>query len=219
MSLYCIGTSSVFALDPCVQSSAEADLRSMWCREGYLSPSVFTNKYICAPVKINLRRFRSSRLTDQIVSGDSAGASAAQVRRPMLSEHFPPGTQGCYRRMLSVEDLRAFGDLVGDHDPIHFDAAFAAGTRYGRPVAHGALLVGFMSAASTQATQASRIPLVSLGYDRMRFIGPAFPGEEIEARFVVVSHDESRQRIFADVEVRSAGRLVAVARNILKGIA
>jgi 3-hydroxybutyryl-CoA dehydratase len=137
---------------------------------------------------------------------------------PMLSDLFPVGTTATYRTRLSVEMLRDFGDLVGDRDRIHFDEQFSKSTPYGRPIAHGVLLLGFMSAASTQATQNSNIPLVSLGYDRVRFIGPAFPGEKIVARFVVTGHDDPRGRILADVEARSDGRLVAVASNILKSV-
>jgi acyl dehydratase len=135
-----------------------------------------------------------------------------------LSEVFPIGLTATYSRLLRVEDLRAYADLVGDDDPIHFDEAFAMRTPYGKPVAHGALLVGYMSAASTIATRPSNIPIASLGYDRVRFVGPAFPGETIEAQFTVVSHEEARRRIIAEVEVRSGGRVVALARNILRAI-
>lgn len=134
----------------------------------------------------------------------------------LLSEVFPVGLKATYRRVLRVEDLQAYADLVGDDDPIHFDENFARRSVYGRPVAHGALLVGYMSAASTMATRNSDIPIASLGYDRIRFVGPAFPGETIEAQFIVVSHQEERRRIIAEIEVRCGDRVVAVARNILR---
>lgn len=137
----------------------------------------------------------------------------------MLADLFPLGLKASYRRLVLPEELHAYGKMVGDLDPIHHDEAFCRRTPYGKPIVHGTMLIGFMSAASTQATSSSNIPLVSLGYDRLRFVGPAFPHEEIEALFVVVGHDEAKQRIFADVEVRSNGRLVAVAHNILKRIA
>jgi acyl dehydratase len=66
------------------------------------------------------------------------------------------------------------------------------------------------------ATRSSDIPIASLGYDRIRFVGPAFPGETIEAQFVVVAQEEAKRRIIADIEVRCGGRIVAVARNILR---
>jgi 3-hydroxybutyryl-CoA dehydratase len=112
--------------------------------------------------------------------------------------------------------VNAFGDLVGDHDRIHFDESFAAKTAYGRPIAHGALLLGYMSAVSSMATADCPVPLVSLGYDKLRFVGAAMIGEEVEVRFVISGHEDERDRAVADVTVTAGGRTLAVARNIIK---
>ena len=64
-----------------------------------------------------------------------------------LSAALPVGLRAVFVRRVTPEMVQAFADLVGDHDPIHLDAAFCRATPYGRPIAHGALLIGFMSAA------------------------------------------------------------------------
>ncbi|MFN0041793.1 MAG: MaoC family dehydratase [Alphaproteobacteria bacterium] len=133
-----------------------------------------------------------------------------------LSELVPLGKTFTMKRQITRAVVDAYGDLVGDHDPIHFDEAFCQKTVYGRPIAHGTLLVGYMSAVSSMATQDTGIPFVSLGYDRMRFVGPAFVGEEVEAKLTIVGHEEERGRILADVTVSAGGRLLAIARNIIK---
>lgn len=46
---------------------------------------------------------------------------------------------------VSAEDIRAFSALSGDHNPLHNDPAYAATTEFGRPIAHGAYLVGLVS--------------------------------------------------------------------------
>lgn len=43
-------------------------------------------------------------------------------------------------RSFSQADFDAFAELSGDHNPIHVDPCFSARTRFGRTVAHGALL-------------------------------------------------------------------------------
>tara|TARA_R110000868_G_scaffold63499_2_gene191577 strand:- start:7520 stop:7891 length:372 start_codon:yes stop_codon:yes gene_type:complete len=43
-------------------------------------------------------------------------------------------------RSFSQADFDAFARLSGDANPIHVDPAFAARTRFGKTVAHGALL-------------------------------------------------------------------------------
>ncbi len=43
-------------------------------------------------------------------------------------------------RIFTQEMFDEFARLSGDDNPIHIDPAFAAGTRFGRPVAHGMFL-------------------------------------------------------------------------------
>lgn len=133
-----------------------------------------------------------------------------------LAELVPLGSAFTKRWTVTRAAVDAYGELTGDDDPIHFDEAFAAKTAYGRTIAHGALLVGYMSSVSTLATIETGIAFVSLGYDRVRFVGPAFIGDEVEARLEVVGHEEERGRILADVTVRAGDRVLAVAKNIIK---
>lgn len=133
-----------------------------------------------------------------------------------LAVMFPIGKASVFRQTVTSAMVKTYGDLIDDHDPLHFDDEFCKRTIYGRPVAHGTLIVGFMSAASTAATRDSGIPLASLGYDRIRFVGPVFPGDETCTSFTIVGHDEARKRITADVKVHVGERLVAIASNVLK---
>jgi 3-hydroxybutyryl-CoA dehydratase len=50
-------------------------------------------------------------------------------------------------RALKVDEklIHDFADVTGDHNPIHGDAAYAAKTRFGRCIAHGGILFGFIS--------------------------------------------------------------------------
>ena len=51
-----------------------------------------------------------------------------------------------YVREITAEDLEAFGELSGDRNPLHVDGEYAAGTRFRGQIAHGAFLVGLVSA-------------------------------------------------------------------------
>ena len=50
-------------------------------------------------------------------------------------------------RTLKIDEklIHAYADVTGDHNPIHVDAAYAAKTKFGRCIAHGVILVGFIS--------------------------------------------------------------------------
>ena len=44
------------------------------------------------------------------------------------------------------EDVRAYAELTGDRNPLHFDERFAADTRFGRLVVRGGLTTGLLHA-------------------------------------------------------------------------
>lgn len=48
---------------------------------------------------------------------------------------------------VDQEKVKQFAQVTGDFNPIHLDESFAKQTRFGRPIAHGMLLGGFISAA------------------------------------------------------------------------
>lgn len=50
------------------------------------------------------------------------------------------GDEAEIRRVISVEDIRAFAQFTGDTNPIHLDENFAKKTRFGRLVVHGMIL-------------------------------------------------------------------------------
>jgi acyl dehydratase len=86
------------------------------------------------------------------------------------------------------------------------------GGRYGQRVAHGTLLLGFMSAASARLYLGRT---ASMGYDRVRFIAPVFLGDTIRTEYKVRDYDLLKKRVFADVTcTNQRGEVVAAAVNI-----
>ena len=131
------------------------------------------------------------------------------------------GVRTQYRRVVTEEDILRFADLSGDHSPNHVDAAFMRTTPYGRCIAHGALLVGFMSRCSTDVVALCG-PLadhhfpVSLGYDKVRFLAAVGAGDEIALTYVITGFDGVKGRTLAQVEIRDvAGKLCAVATHVM----
>jgi 3-hydroxybutyryl-CoA dehydratase len=124
-----------------------------------------------------------------------------------------------YRRTIAESDVYLFAGITGDFHPNHVDEQYMAEGRFGRRVVHGAYLVGLMSGASTSYAQsrASVPESVSLGYDRIRFVGPAFIGDTLTVRYTIDEIDEEKDRAIADVQVLNQdGNLLAVARHITK---
>jgi acyl dehydratase len=66
-----------------------------------------------------------------------------------------------------------------------------------------------------QGTAGDETP-VSLGYDKIRFLGPVFIGDTITLTYTVTEIDPVKRRSYSDIKaVNQRGELVAVGRHIL----
>ena len=122
-----------------------------------------------------------------------------------------------FSKTVSESDVYLFAGITGDLDPNHVDEEFCRGTSLGHRVAHGALIIGYMSAASTRILEGFGRPMVSVGYDRIRFLKPVYLGDTITVHYVISSVDAKRERIVAKVEVKNQrDELVCVADHIMQ---
>lgn len=133
------------------------------------------------------------------------------------------GHTASFTKTVSESDVYLFAGITGDFAPNHVDKTYMEKSGYGKLMAHGALLVGFMSTVSTLALAHTRgagdeTP-VSLGYDRIRFIKAVFLGDTVTVHYEVVAIDTDTRRSTADIKVTNQhGDLVAVAQHILKWV-
>jgi 3-hydroxybutyryl-CoA dehydratase len=132
------------------------------------------------------------------------------------------GQRVSFRKTVSESDVYLFAGITGDFSPNHVDEQFMRGTQYGRRIVHGALLVGYMSRASTMIVdkitdEGAKMYPVSLGYDRVRFLKPVFIGDTITVTYAVAGSDEAKGRTTATVEVlNETGEVVAAATHTMK---
>jgi acyl dehydratase len=134
------------------------------------------------------------------------------------------GDQVRFTKTVSESDVYLFAGITGDFAPNHVDEEYMRGTPYGRRIAHGALLIGFMSTASTMIVErhgglAQDETPVSLGYDRIRFTAPVFLNDTITVTYTIAEVDPTRRRSRSRIEVTNQqGATVAVAEHILKWV-
>ena len=122
-----------------------------------------------------------------------------------------------FSKTVSESDVYLFAGITGDLDPNHVDEEYCKRTSLGHRVAHGALIVGYMSAASTRILEDFERPMVSVGYDRIRFLKPVYLGDTNNIEYVITSLDQERERIISKVEVKNQqGDLVCVADHIMQ---
>mgnify|MGYP001557782399 FL=1 len=129
----------------------------------------------------------------------------------------PMGKKVTVRKTVSESDVYLFAGLTGDLSPNHVDEEYMRNTKYGRRIAHGALIVGLMSQASTKIVTDLPGTIVSYGYDRIRFPAPCFLGDTVTITYEIVERDEAAMKTFARVTATSQrGDVVAAATHILK---
>jgi 3-hydroxybutyryl-CoA dehydratase len=120
-------------------------------------------------------------------------------------------------KTVSESDVYLFAGITGDMDPNHVDEEYTRKTSLGHRVAHGALIVGYTSAASTRILQDFDRPMVSVGYDRIRFLKPVYFGDTLTIDYEITGVERERERTIAKIEVKNQrDELVAVLTHIMQ---
>jgi 3-hydroxybutyryl-CoA dehydratase len=140
----------------------------------------------------------------------------------MTMTHAKIGDSVKFSKTVGESDVYMFAGLTGDLSQNHVDEEFMKHSIYGRRIAHGALVIGFMSTASTKIIDRclqkgiDSTP-VSLGYDGIRFLKPVFFNDTLTVTYTIDSIDLEKRRTTAKIEVTNQhGELVAVGQHILK---
>jgi len=134
------------------------------------------------------------------------------------------GDSVTFAKTVAESDVYLFAGITGDFSVNHVNEQYMAHSKYGRRIAHGALIVGYMSTCSTsmidkcQGATRDETP-VSLGYDRVRFLGPVFIGDTVTLTYTIAEVDPQKRQSLADISVvNQKGELVTVARHILRWV-
>jgi acyl dehydratase len=119
---------------------------------------------------------------------------------------------------LSLDHFSGFAQLTGDKHPIHYDSAFAATTKFGRPLAHGLLLTAFTALGATAFSESLEDGMIALVEQQMKFLHPAFVGDVLTPEFTVTSNKPSSNGRTAVVEltivlVNQAGEQILKGRH------
>lgn len=107
---------------------------------------------------------------------------------------------------LSQDKIDRYARVAGDNNPLHTDPEFAAKTQFGGTIAHGMLLLAYLSEMLTAAFGPRWL---ERGRLKVRFRGPARPGDTITALGQV--QQVGGGRILCQVEVRNQGGEVLVS--------
>ena len=95
-----------------------------------------------------------------------------------------PGDKASRTTAITDEMIRAFAALTGDTNPVHLDDTYAAGTRFGRRIAHGMIAAGLISAALANDLPGPGTVYLS---QTLQFKAPVYPGDTLTTAVEVKS--------------------------------
>src|SRR5438876_11091111 len=103
----------------------------------------------------------------------------------------PPTVGERASRSLTLDDrhVRGFAELSGDYNPLHFDEAFARGTKFGRLVVQGGLTTGLLHALVAMDLPGPGSVFLS---QHWKFTAPVYIGDTITAEAAVLSVHASK---------------------------
>ena len=108
-------------------------------------------------------------------------------------------------RTISEADNTWFTLLTMNQHPLHFDAAYAAKSEFGRPVVNSCLTLSIVAGMSV--ADISQKAIANLGWDAIKLTAPVFVGDTIYAESEVLAKRESRSRPTQGVvTVRTTGK-------------
>ncbi|HTR78620.1 MAG TPA: MaoC family dehydratase [Gemmatimonadaceae bacterium] len=85
---------------------------------------------------------------------------------------------------LTPTHVSTFAHLTGDYNPLHFDEAFVAGTKFGRLVVQGGLTTGLLHALVAMDMPGPGTVFLSQNW---KFTAPVYIGDTITASAEVLS--------------------------------
>jgi 3-hydroxybutyryl-CoA dehydratase len=115
------------------------------------------------------------------------------------------GMKASYSQTITDADIKAFAGISGDHNPVHVDSEYAAGSRFGKRIAHGLMSAGFFSAIFGM-----RIPGPGCVYvsQQLNFLRPVYIDDTVTAEVIVTKVDPEKRRVFFDTICRVKGKKV-----------
>ena len=135
----------------------------------------------------------------------AAVETPVEARQPVAYPTLAPPTLEVGRqlgplvRMATQERIDQYAAASGDYNPIHVDPAFAARSPFGGTVAHGMLLLAYVS---TLLTQAFGRAWLQTGALRVKFRNPAPAGTTVTAQGWVERLEEGHGVQYAVCAVR-----------------
>lgn len=117
---------------------------------------------------------------------------------------------------VTQREINMYAEASGDFNPIHIDESFAAQTPFGGTIAHGMLILAYVSEMMTAAFGQSWLKEGKLS---VRFKAPARPGDDLNITGKISSIEQEQGDLYVNcgLETRSQrGETIVVGKATVK---
>jgi 3-hydroxybutyryl-CoA dehydratase len=112
-----------------------------------------------------------------------------RLDKPQALDLIEIGDVATFRRTVTEADVALFGGATGDTNPYHFDEVYASKGRFGKRIAHGMLVTGYISTVLGTLLPGPGTLYLS---QTLNFKKPVFIGDTITASAEVIKIKEDK---------------------------
>lgn len=131
---------------------------------------------------------------------------------PFYLDELTVGQSESVSKTVTDDDLQKFGDVSLDHNPVHFDEAYAKGTMFGGRIAHGML-----SASLFSGLLGMRLPGPGTIYlsQSLKFKAPVRLGETVVATITIKEIVAEKKRVILDCVAKVGDTVVIEGEAVI----
>ena len=122
------------------------------------------------------------------------------------------GQRATRELVVDEEMVRKYAEITGDYNPLHFDAGFAAKTRFGRLMAQGGIATGLLHALVAMEMPGPGSVFVRQSWS---FPAPVYIGDTLRAEAIVKSVRAKRNMAELEFEVKNQDGTVVLSGDAL----
>ena len=135
---------------------------------------------------------------------------------PHIKKKFMKLTEGtkCYENFsFSQKDVDTFIAVTGDSNPIHYDAAYASTTIFGKPIVHGML-----SSSIISKLIGTKLPGPGSIYisQELKFLRPVFIDVTFKAEVEILDINEDKIQLRTSITESESNKMVLSGKALVK---
>ena len=107
-------------------------------------------------------------------------------------DEFEVGMQAEFSHTFTQDETETMADLIGDHNPFHYNGEFIRKTRFKKPIVHGLLVGGMISHFGGDLFPGPGCLAEEISF---KFLKPVFFGDTVRAVATITEVDKKQKRL------------------------